>query len=114
MLNVLVRTLLGFVASFGGLFLGYSYFEGLDETNNLILLVGSIPVTTLGFFLIYKAGSFDVNKAKMSKIIKPVQNTGGEERIEENNQMVKEWVHARENSDKLKILSIKAEEEKPE
>ena len=92
--------------------MGYNYLAGLDETNNLLLLALSIPLTAFGVFLIYKTGRLDLDKAKMEKIIQPLKGIDGKNIIEKNNKMVKEWVNSTETADKLKILGMEAEEKK--
>lgn len=108
MLNVIGRTIVGFISSFGGLFMGYNYLTGLDKSNNLLLLASSIPLTFFGIFLIYKAGRFDLDKAKMEKIIKPVVDAAGVDRIEDSGKMVKDWIKSTETADKLKVLGMEA------
>ncbi len=108
MKKVILETLLGLVLSivgFGGIFYGLTISTG--GMLNLVFIGAGFFAVCIGVFLLYKAGTKDVQKPNFS--ITPVLPENGEKSIlEKNQELVNDYNKTMRARDKLKILKMSA------
>ena len=109
MKKVILETLLGLVlsiAGFGGIFYGLTISTG-GMLNLVFIGVGFIAVC-VGVFLLYKAGTKDVQKPNFSTIPVIPENSEKKSILEKNQELVDDYNKTMRARDKLKILKMSA------
>lgn len=109
MKKVIFETLLGLVLSvvgFGGIFYGLTVSNG-GMLSFVFIGVGFVAVC-IGVFLLYKAGTKDVQKPNFSSM--PIAPESGEKKsiLEKNQELVNDYNKTMRARDKLKILKMSA------
>lgn len=108
MKKVILGTFLGLILSVGGFGLVFfSLTVTLSSILNIILMVMGIVFVGVGVFLLYKAGTMDVNKPHFEDLNVP----NGEQSasiLAKNNELVNQFNKTMRARDKLKILKMSA------
>jgi hypothetical protein len=123
-MKMFIMSMLGILLTVGGVYTMYVYIIGLDTRANVILLIVSILVICAGVFILVIAGKSDtiilkrVSKPDLDKnpIITPP--TPGTEtpgnlanKLEENNNLLKDWKKTNETKERLRMLEMQAQAE---
>ena len=108
MKKVILETLLGLILSVGGFGLIFFGLTGvLQGILAIVGMIGGVLVVVAGVFLLYKAGTKDVQKPNFTTA--PVPATGERKSIlEKNQELVDDYNKTMRARDKLKILKMSA------
>ncbi len=109
-------SLVGILTILVGVFLIYLFFNSLDGSINIVLLIGSVVLIGGGIVLLIFAGKIDTiilnrtskpEKDKEPLIMKP-KNNGLASKIDANNAMMAEWKKTNDTKNRLRMLEISA------
>ena len=102
-LQTILKTSAGLILCLVSIFLGYLFLDGLANGANYLFLAGAIVLLAGGVFCLVLAGKSDalgVKKLKSESGVVP----HGQNILERNNTMLKDYQETGDKRDKLKLL----------
>lgn len=118
MLRVLSQTLLGLILLAAGGYLSFVFLKGLADSSGTWAIFCAIPILVSAIFLLLRAGKSDATVMKKTKIPQLGENQdteseGFSKQIEKHNEMLEEWDQTNEKRDRLHMLSLSEDADKP-
>jgi hypothetical protein len=101
-LKTVLKTATGLIFCFGGIVLAYLFLDSLANSANYVFLAGAFVCITGGVFslvLARKSEALGVKKVKSEPMTPHGQNL-----IDRNNEMLKDYKQTNETRDRLKML----------
>jgi hypothetical protein len=115
-INLILKTFLGFLISILGFSLAFLYLIRMEENYSFLLLLPAVFLIILGAYLLIRTGKSDATVVKKPDmpLTKDASNMGLEDVFNKNNQLSSKWAKTVEKRDRLKLLEIAGAAEEQE